>query len=92
MGGIVRAVTKPLESLGRAVKRTVVGALGIKQKIPKTPEPKPAAPAAPAAESTVESDVQAEGITRKKKKGRGGLRIDLNTGGSGKSGVNVPVG
>ncbi|WP_067516895.1 hypothetical protein [Endozoicomonas ascidiicola] len=94
MGGIVKSVKKAFKKIGKAVKKTVVGSvfgIGKKDEV-KIPEPTPTAPEAPTPEEQVQGGVQNEDISRKKKRGRGGLRIDLNTGGSGSTGLNVPNG
>lgn len=92
MGGLVKKIKKGFKKLGRAVKKTVGGIFGIKEQKVEIPEPKAAAPEAPTPETEVQGSVQNEDIGRKKRRGRGGLRIDLNIGGSGSTGLNVPNG
>lgn len=94
MGGVVKAVTKPFRKIGGAVKKAVSSTFKIfKQPKVETPEPPPpAAPAAPEAESVTSALAQNEDLKAQRRKGRRGLRIDLNTGGSGKSGINLPRG
>jgi len=95
MGGFVRKIGRGIRSIGRAVKKVVSAPLKILAPEPEqqaVPEPTPAAPTAPTPETQAQGAVQNEGISRKKKRGRAGLRVDLQTGGSKKSGLNIPNG
>lgn len=107
MGGVVKKISKGIRSIGRAVKRTVsktwkivkTGAEGAYNAVknmfdpPKLEAPDPAAQAAPPPEQAKPEMEMAENISRRKRKRRNGLRIDLNTGGPPTgTGVNLPVG
>lgn len=106
MGGVVKKVKKGIKSIGRAVERAVnktlrvadpvaAGVHAVKDMLdpPKLKEPTPAAQAAPPPEQATPGMEMAENISRRKRKRRNGLRIDLNTGGPPTgTGVNLPVG
>lgn len=105
MGKAVKSVGK---AVSKTVKSVVGGVADLGKGIvkgvsnvfkPKTPEvdvPEPAAPPAPPApdaELTTTDAIRPENINRRKKGGRGSLRVDLNTGAAPVgTGVNVPRG
>lgn len=104
MGGVVKKVKKGIKSIGRAVERAVSKTWKIAAEDPydsvkklldppKLEAPDPAAQAAPPPEQAKPEMEMAENISRRKRKRRSGLRIDLNTGGPPTgTGVNLPVG
>lgn len=107
MGGVVKKVKKGIKSIGRAVERAVSKAWKITEDVagapydavknlvdpPKLEAPTPTAQAAPPPEQAKPEMEMAENISRRKRRRRSGLRIDLNTGGPPTgTGVNLPVG
>lgn len=107
MSKTVKKVTKPFKKIGNAVKKTVSSAfkaignaarkagqaIGLIPVFPAMPEMKDPAPPAPEPEQYAEGMSRPEGIGRRKRNRRNGLRIDLNTGGApAGNGVNLPVG
>lgn len=102
MGKVVKSVTKAVSKTVKSVvggvadlgKGIIKGVAGVfKPKTPEIEAPTPAAPPAPEAGETTEDSIRPENISRRKKGGRGSLRVDLNTGGANVgTGVNVPRG
>lgn len=107
MGGVVKKVKKGLKSIGGAVERAVsktwkIAKAGVEDPYDavknlvdpqKLEAPTPTAQAAPPPEQAKPGMEMAENISRRKRKRRNGLRIDLNTGGPPTgTGVNLPVG
>lgn len=101
---IFKKAKKAVKKLAKAVERTVSKAWKIAaedpydsvKKIfdpPQLEAPDPAAQAAPPPDQAKPEMEMAENISRRKRKRRNGLRIDLNTGGPPTgTGVNLPVG
>jgi|SRR5690606_21725134 len=101
---IFKKVKKTIKSLAKAVERTVSKAWKIAAEDPydslkkmldppKLEAPDPAAQAAPPPDQAKPEMERPENISRRKRKRRNGLRIDLNTGGPPTgTGVNLPVG
>ena len=101
---VFKKVKKSFKKLAKAVERTVSKAWKIAvedpydsvKKIFDTPEleaPDPAAQAAPPPDQAKPEMEMAENISRRKRRRRSSLRIDLNTGGPPTgTGVNLPVG
>jgi hypothetical protein len=92
----VKKVTKPVTKLASSATKVITSALKIPTSLfaPKVdiPDQKLPAPPAPDAEQYAEGMSTPENIGRRRRRGgRSGLRIDLNTGGGG-TGVNVAVG
>lgn len=104
---IFRKVKKGLKKLANAAERAAsktwkIAKTGVEEPYdavknlvdtPKLKEPTPTAQAAPPPEQAKPGMEMAENISRRKRKRRNGLRIDLNTGGPPTgTGVNLPVG